>query len=584
MNVIKMVRLGDLDHDPVALEGNEGRRLTKIDDLKASIPVHGLINSLKVRVDAEGTRYLVTAGNRRLATLKHLRDSGGSVRGELVTDEYQVPVIHSEESEAEAREISVAENMQRLPPTPVEEFKHFAKMAATTSIDEVAAHFGVTPQRVRGRLKLAGLHPSVLKALEDETISIAAAEAFTVEPDPARQAAYLKKAKGNSWQLQPSQIKQAFSQELVTGESWVAKLIGEEAYVAAGGEVMEDPFTGERYWLSKTAIEAALPAAWERFKAVTLDDGWGFVESIEAFGGTVAYQKAQRLHGAWKQGGYVYSDEQKALGGVVYWSDASYSPQFGVRRAGTKLPGQGGTQRSEPDATLMAPGWDVTRLLEGRLTAAIKAGVEADPMAALRLLVAKLHSDIRGDDERRFYASSVFDFMANDNGYAQAADEATTLPQGASFETALAWAGGAEVDALLAYLAELLAHGVRVGREDADLWPTIAFIDADLASVFDAADYFGAASKPLIVEALRDMGEEKKPEGAKQSREALQERAVALAAETGWLPPQLRKTSYTGPCVITPMAPAGEVEPQDDDDEDDEEFVEDELRALEAAE
>ena len=48
--VSKTVRLGELDHDPVimAMPG-QADRLKGLDDLAASIPAHGLLQSLKVR-------------------------------------------------------------------------------------------------------------------------------------------------------------------------------------------------------------------------------------------------------------------------------------------------------------------------------------------------------------------------------------------------------------------------------------------------------------------------------------------------------------------------------------------------------
>ena len=173
----------------------------------------------------------MTAGSRRLSALQWLRNNGGAIRGTLVTDELQVPVIHSEESDDVAREQAVAENIQRVPPTPVAEAKAFGEMAKRLANKEIAAHFGVPVKRVEQRLKLAALHPDVLKALDEGNISIAAAEAFTVEPDPQKQAAYLKKAR--SWDLDPGRIKQAFVQQLITGDSPVAKLIGKKKYGAA---------------------------------------------------------------------------------------------------------------------------------------------------------------------------------------------------------------------------------------------------------------------------------------------------------------------------------------------------------------
>src|SRR5690606_21602273 len=128
----------------------------------------GLLQSLKVRIDGGGTRYLVTAGNRRLATLRALCDAGAAIRDVVVTDEYPVPVVLSEETDAMALEQAVAENLQRVALTPVAEFRQYAALAAQISTKEIASRFGVPEKRVKQRLVLAALHPDVVAALEAE--------------------------------------------------------------------------------------------------------------------------------------------------------------------------------------------------------------------------------------------------------------------------------------------------------------------------------------------------------------------------------------------------------------------------------
>ena len=65
----KTILLGHLDHDPVVMAmPGQAARITQIDDLLASIPAQGLLQSLKVRISSDASIYLVTAGNRRLAS------------------------------------------------------------------------------------------------------------------------------------------------------------------------------------------------------------------------------------------------------------------------------------------------------------------------------------------------------------------------------------------------------------------------------------------------------------------------------------------------------------------------------------
>jgi ParB family chromosome partitioning protein len=302
MTDIQMVRLGDLAPDPVAIAGQE-QRLARLDDLLASIPAKGVLQSLRVRpwdparvVEAEGRKgkkgkkaaaaepqplYGVIAGNRRLATLRRLCAEGGSIKGEAVTADMLVPVLVGDEDDADAYEITSAENLLRLPLTPVEEFRAYQKMAAEASPKEIAARFGVPEKRVRQRLRLAQLHPEVLQALEAGKIGMAAAEAFTLA-DPDCQATYLRKS--SSWQLDAQNVRAAFTDQLVRSDSPIAKLIGKKAYVEAGGQILADDFGNVGYWISPEIIAGLVEARWAEQKAAWLAEGWLFAETVDEFG------------------------------------------------------------------------------------------------------------------------------------------------------------------------------------------------------------------------------------------------------------------------------------------------------------
>jgi ParB family chromosome partitioning protein len=289
MTESKTVPLSELEHDPVAIEGHE-HRLTQLDDLLATLPAEGQLQSLTVRPFAGkppkkgvAPKYWVTAGNRRLATLRKLRDGKGRVLDLVVTDDWPVHVIIKENDDAGAYASSRAENLMRLPETPVEEFRAFAKMAATMPAKEIAARFGITEKRVKQRLALAQLHPDIIDALDKGKISMESAQAFTVEPDQKKQAAYLKKARG-SWELDPRNIKNAFTQKLVRSDSELAKLIGKKAYTEAGGQVLGDAFGSVAYWISQDIIDKLLEDRVAAQKAAWLEEGWLFVESSAEFG------------------------------------------------------------------------------------------------------------------------------------------------------------------------------------------------------------------------------------------------------------------------------------------------------------
>jgi ParB family transcriptional regulator, chromosome partitioning protein len=103
----------------LAWEGNVRKTNTdkSIDELAASIFAHGLLQSLVVRKDKRG-KYAVAAGRRRLLALESIIES--------VSMKAQTPIpCPILDDEADATEISLAENVQREAMHPADEFDAF---------------------------------------------------------------------------------------------------------------------------------------------------------------------------------------------------------------------------------------------------------------------------------------------------------------------------------------------------------------------------------------------------------------------------------------------------------------------------
>jgi ParB family chromosome partitioning protein len=116
-----------------------------IAELAASIKAHGLLQNLQVQ-PAEGGKFEVVAGRRRLAALKRL------ARNKDVEKLVEIPCQIIEEGDA--AEISLAENVMRLPMHPADQFDAFRALAETgKGPEEIAARFGCSPATVRQRLK-----------------------------------------------------------------------------------------------------------------------------------------------------------------------------------------------------------------------------------------------------------------------------------------------------------------------------------------------------------------------------------------------------------------------------------------------
>ncbi len=142
--------------------------------LVASIKSHGLIEPLVVQKTGEES-YTVIAGHRRLAALREVH------RGE----DAKVPcIVRSVDDPDEVLSLSLAENFVREAMHPLDEAVCFATLAREQGQEagEIARSFGVSETYVRQRMKLAGLCPPVKKALRENRVTLAVAEAFCAVP------------------------------------------------------------------------------------------------------------------------------------------------------------------------------------------------------------------------------------------------------------------------------------------------------------------------------------------------------------------------------------------------------------------
>ena len=138
-----------------------------IDDLTASIAVHGLLQNLTVtkktatgktkgkgKPDAE--IYEVVAGGRRLAALQSLANQM------KIPKDFHVPCKVVTQS---AEELSLVENTIRQPMHPADQFEAFDRLVQTgLSVEDVAARFGhslICRSAAQTRQRLAQAYPAL---------------------------------------------------------------------------------------------------------------------------------------------------------------------------------------------------------------------------------------------------------------------------------------------------------------------------------------------------------------------------------------------------------------------------------------
>ena len=219
-----------------AWEGNVRKTASDagIDELAASIAAHGLLQSLVVRKAARG-KHAVVAGRRRLMALAIL------ARGGRIEADMPVPcqVI---DGDADASEISLAENVMREAMHPADEFEAFRDLADKgLPAADIAARFGVTETVVAKRLKLANVSPVILKTYRKGDISLQHVMAFAVSDDHAAQEHVL--ANLSEYNDDPSDIRDALTADEISATDKRVKFVTLKAYEKVGGIVRRDLFS-----------------------------------------------------------------------------------------------------------------------------------------------------------------------------------------------------------------------------------------------------------------------------------------------------------------------------------------------------
>src|SRR5205807_10106520 len=118
---------------------------------------------------------------------------------------------------------------------PADQFEAFAALVHQgESASDVSARFGVDESLVLKRMKLARVAPPLLAEYRSEGMTLECLMAFTVTDDHRRQLKVFKSLHG--WQkADPGAIRAALTEKMVESSDKLARFVGLDAYVAAGG-------------------------------------------------------------------------------------------------------------------------------------------------------------------------------------------------------------------------------------------------------------------------------------------------------------------------------------------------------------
>ncbi|WP_273646586.1 ParB/RepB/Spo0J family partition protein [Pseudomonas aeruginosa] len=247
-----------------------------IPELAASIARVGLLQNLIV-IAADGERYEVVAGGRRLAALKLL------AKKRRISKEWEVPCLLV--ADGTARTASLTENVQREAMHPADQFEAFAALVAEgRGIEAIAADFSVTPLVVQRRLKLANVSPRLLADYRAEAVTLDQLMALAITDDHAAQESAFYDAP--TWQRQPSALRDRLTErEIDAHRHPLVRFVGLNTYEAAGGGIRRDLFaegdTGV-YLTDAALLERLAQDKLAGIAAEVKAEGWAWVDVTTA--------------------------------------------------------------------------------------------------------------------------------------------------------------------------------------------------------------------------------------------------------------------------------------------------------------
>lgn len=560
-----------------------------IDSLAASILAKGIIEPLAVRISStDDQKAEIIDGNRRWAALKKLSDLGD------ISFDYPVPVHYRPEDadDVDARESSLVANIERLPLHPIDQFEEFSRLSERYTPEEIAGRYGITERLVRQRVALGGLHPDIREAWRAGKLRDDAAHAFTLATDQKQQLKIFKKLE-KQHSLWSHNIKAELGVNHDAAKA--LKIIGVEAYRAAGGHLVEDLF-GDDWIVSDPKLAQRLLA--ERLQAeinALLADGWSFAvlrESVKdpwnwprlkpSGKATATDEENKRLAEIDKARDEInargesddgLSDEDEARLDELEIERERIESVIDLRRWGAKQKKMAGCfvevdhrgaisitygvqnpkdakkaakeKASKADADDDDAGGEKQTIsaslalaLSEQLTVASAKTLSADPLLALRATVAAL--------EQSFLAGPV---KLRSEGYHALRTYRSGADEEVKFEDVLRELWTLSDEAVLGRLAAAVSKTLDMrNMNGGEASPaTRAFVGALDATdftaaareVFDAAGYFKAVKADLCHVALDEMGVE--PKGRPKKKGELAALCVEAAHDRGWLPPQMRK-------------------------------------------
>jgi len=275
----------DIPFNKLLLSQSNVRRIKQgvsVEELAEDIARRTLLQSLTVRPvrDTDGNEtgmYEIPAGGRRYRALELL------VKQKRLAKNAPIPCVVREGGIAE--EDSLAENIQRAPLHPLDQFRAFLALREKgQSEEEIAAAFFVSVGVVRQRLRLAAVSPRLLDIYAEDGLTLDQLMAFTVNGDHERQEQVYDRI-SFSCNKEPHAIRRMLTEGAVRASNKRVQFIELEAYEEAGGTVLRDLFeSDDGGWLKDVAlVDRLVSEKLQRDADAIRAEGWKWVEVAPDF-------------------------------------------------------------------------------------------------------------------------------------------------------------------------------------------------------------------------------------------------------------------------------------------------------------
>ena len=275
----------DIPFNKLLLSACNVRRVkagVSIEQLADDIARRTLLQSLTVRpvLDTAGIEtgmYEIPAGGRRFRALELL------VKQKRLAKTAPIPCVIREGGIAE--EDSLAENVQRAPLHPLDQFRAFLALREKGQPEEeIAAAFFVSVAVVKQRLRLASVSPKLLDVYAEDGLTLDQLMAFTVNGDHERQEQVFDRL-SQSYTKEAYVIRRMLTEGAVRAADKRALFVGINAYEEAGGIIMRDLFQGDDGgWLQDPAlIDRLVVEKLQRDAETVAAEGWKWIEVAPDF-------------------------------------------------------------------------------------------------------------------------------------------------------------------------------------------------------------------------------------------------------------------------------------------------------------